>query len=500
MDYMISIDWFQVTCKRCLNDRIFEGMYFEGTLENDKRQLNMYHIEAPQEFNAMFADCYSVKIHNYPVATIYATPRPSTLEPTLCMLKLANALLYTPKWIWYLYDVLTGLRWKFHNITRVDLCCDFNTFANDLSPREFIKRYLSSGKSDDGEERYWRVGGNKFYTIGTRRQTEGGTGVESACDYLRFGSRTSGVATYLYNKTQELDDKGGKKYIRELWHKIGFTDTPDAPVFRLEMSITPSAMKVKRKLTPDEEAEQKKATDIIDQTLKHWQVRTLAMNDFETEAKITNLFWCYASHYFHFKQVGTQKMPHNWKDVELFNVELDYQMKPYLAHADKKSGVAESNAAKRITALLDNEQFTISDKLAMYRTAEILSALADKRMTTINPDAIVEATEMLIDGCDFHTLEETAPIPKSHINLLHSYVKQCIARDLECLYNMPEVVDAVARYDYETEQARDAAQYAPVTFLDDGEPLTLQPCLEDYEREIERRNKDIHDRFLQKNL
>lgn len=488
MDYMISIDWFQVTCKRSVSDSLFAGMHFEGTLDNDKGKVNVYHLTQPREFNAMFADNFEIKIHDFPVASIFANPRPTTLEPGLCMVKIANPLLYTPKWIWYLYDILTGLNWRFHNITRVDLACDFNSFSDNLNPREFIRRYLSTGSPEDETPHYWRVGGNKFYTIGRKKihtddAHEKCVGIASDCDYLRFGTRSSGVCTYLYNKTQELNDKGGKQYIRELWAKAGLTDTEECPVYRLEFSISPSAMLVKRNLTDEEVEEKKYANNVIDATLKHWQIRRLVMDDFETQAKIQNIFWTYCQHYFRFRIVGTQKMPHNWEELKLFDIELKLQMKPYLVHGSHDSGVAESNAAKRICSLLSKTNLPISDKLALSRSAEILARYSDVKLQTISPDAIIETHEKMLDGWDFETIVNSGVIPKGAARMLKEYVTACVERDLRNLYDIPQVREMVVLYD--AIEAKNAEDYEILMQREQENEVTIRPhnckLVEDYE-------------------
>lgn len=500
MNYIISIDWFQVTCKRPTNNRVFQGMYFSGTLENDKHNYNQYHLEQPMEFNAMFADALSVRLHDFPIATIYSTPRPTTLDPGLCMIKLANPLLYTPKWIWYLYDVMTGLDWTFHNITRVDLAIDFNEFEQHLNPREFIRRYLRSGQYDPLKTQYWRVGGNKFYTIGTKRQCKDQNGeidfgTETACDYLRFGTRASGVAVYLYNKTQELNDKGGKQYIRDLWKKGGLTDTDDAPVFRLEFSISPTAMNLKRKLTEEERSQMEVAKDITDRTIGHWQIRRLVMNDFQTQSDVENLFWTYCAHYFHFRTVGYQKMPQNWKDLPLFYPALSPTMKPYLVHSERDSGIAESNAAKRIARLIDTQSMSLEDKLALERSAEILNRYADLHNEIVSPDAIKKSVLMLTEGWDFESLIASNHLPKHHARWLKAYVNQCLRRDLEKIYNRCSALEYAMDLDYMEQELPEIAQLMKNYDRDHG--IEEEPADVALFDEMARRNLKIRKQFTE---
>ena len=493
-NYIISIDWFQVSCMREAAAPLFQGMQFSGILYNDEGKQHIYHIEQGHEYNAMFDLCFEVRKNNFPVATIYAAPRPSTLPEGLCMIKMRNYLLYTPRWLWYLYDIMRGLSWTFHNITRVDLAIDFNFFLADLSPREFIRRYLASGPSTDEEPHYWRIGSNKFNTIGNRRVVDDERHVITDCDYLRWGSRSSGVCTYLYNKTAELNDKGGKQYIRDIWAQGGLQDTEETPVYRIEFSISPQAMNVKRPLTEDERIQQAEAQNIVDKTLRSWQIRALAMDDFSSQAKVQNVFWTYYQHYFRFRKIGPQKMPHNWPEVFFFSPELNLQMKPYLVHQSRDSGVAEANAAKRIARLIDTTNIPIEDKLSMKRTAEILSRYADIREGYASPESIAQMAVQLTEGADFDTIVRSGRIPKSHIALLKSYIEGCIKRDLQAYLDIPQVVDIITEEDCSRELARENIEALSAYEQEMG----IQPCisaLDEYLAEIERRNKIIRDKY-----
>lgn len=493
MSPLISIDWFQVTCLREISRPISVGMSFQGKLENDKRSHNIYNISQPREFNAMFADCFQVNIHDFPVATIYLNPRPSTMAKGLCMVKLANPLLYTARWMWYLQDILDGLSWRYHNITRVDLCADFNFFNNDISPREFIRRYISSADSTEENPSYYRIGSNKFNTVATKKATDNGCTV--LCDYIRWGTRNSGVCTYLYNKTQELNDKGGKKYIRDLWFENGLEDTDETPVYRLEFSITPSAMYIQRHLTDEEKDELNQNKAIVRESLKSLQVRELCMDDFCTQSNVQNLFWIYFQHYFRFRIVGTQKMPHNWQEVQLFDIDLNRQDKPYLCHKSKESGVAERNAAKRCAQMLDQEHsLPISDKLALKRASELLLRAADLNITTFDPVALSDSISQVAEGADWQTLERTSGLPREQVEQLKCLVEQMLYHELADLYSIKAINEAVTQRDAEEELAFDK-WCTEMAYEREHGIKEVNPDYSKYFDEIERKNKRIMQQF-----
>jgi hypothetical protein len=54
-------------------------------------------------------------------------------------------------------------------------------------------------------------------------------------DYLKFGSPTSNVSTYIYNKSKELREVKNKPYIIDTWKLNGMNNNVD--VYRLEFSV-----------------------------------------------------------------------------------------------------------------------------------------------------------------------------------------------------------------------------------------------------------------------
>jgi hypothetical protein len=144
----------------------------------------------------------------------------------MILLKVLNEILYIEDYVKILSMFERHFKLKFNNITRFDICVDFCTFKNGLLPESLIKKYLS--------EKVVKSGKTKFYCIGSNHDT-------LKFDYLRFGSKTSVINTYLYNKSLEMSEVKTKPYIMDKWADLkGYNNTD---VWRLEFSIkTPKMM------------------------------------------------------------------------------------------------------------------------------------------------------------------------------------------------------------------------------------------------------------------
>lgn len=427
--YIISVDWFQCSAKTTGRTILSEGMSVQGVTKTTDGQLLIYRLERGSEYNAIFDVALSVTLRGFTLATIYAHPRPPQMPKDSASLKVNNALLYSPNWLWYVKDILGALQWTFHTISRVDLCCDFNFFAHCLRPTDFIQRYLRQGSSLSKDVQYWRVGRNKYHVIGVKDAKMKDNGAfsavctEHAFEYLRFGSRSSGVCVYLYNKSRELDELGHKKYIRDLWRQGGLEDNEDTPVFRLEISVNTHGTGYKKAKSVEDVREYKDAATLEKRYLKPYNFSRLALSDFDSQAELENIFWGYASKYFRFKIVGTQKFPHRWEDVRLFDAQLVASVKPYNPSRELKTGVAERNAAATLEKILQTcSEIDMRDAVHIDKTISILQAYAKKRAGEVSQKSIDQVAEKLLQGYTFTEIGRMKLIGARQLNELKWYV------------------------------------------------------------------------------
>lgn len=435
--YSVSVDWFQVSCTRDVRQSLSEGMYVYGTATTDSGRELCYAITAAKEFNALFGNCLCVRLHGFPLATIYCEPRPSSIPASLCLIKMSNPVLYSARWMWYLCDIMAALKWQFKSVSRIDLCCDFNYFAGHLAPTEFIRRYLESGPWNPSIISYWRVHGNRYTIIGEKKNISedvrnlSASVIRHDVEYLRFGQRTSGVCTYLYNKTRELSVKKNKLYIRDHWAKVGLVDTDEVPVYRLEISVSNAASRIQVNDSDEVKNEKRAAKSMYEMNLSNFSVRALSLNDFATAQSIETMFWAYANHYFRFKRVGPQKSRQKWEDVPLFDAKLTTDIKPYLASYPLNSGVRERNAASCLEHVLyHSSDLSIEEQVSIDNAISILRRLSQTKSLTFDEQTEKRLQKALDKGWTWEDLERRRILPRRLLSQLRDLVENAATREL----------------------------------------------------------------------
>lgn len=349
MNYVISVDWFQYYCK---SGRLFNpifGTYFTGKQPNAMNYVSQYYVDECPEHHSMFRKSCTIKLHKFPLVHIHYSPKPSTMAANSVAVKVTNRALYSKSWSFYLHDIIAALDLHICGITRVDLCCDLQHFHDGLLPNTFIQRYLNNGTSKKRCQ-YVRVGGNSFCVHGKKRlryedgvKKENIVGTQNCLDYIRWGSRQSGVCTYLYNKSQELLDKKSKPYIKKMWEDSGIIVNEELPVYRLEFSVSSKAINLRP-------VHSKRKHIGLNPSL----MRQLNKDDFATQANIEATFWMYANRYFRFRKVGKQKYRKDMPILQLWDVEVESFLKPSYFNTQCDTGVAERRAANTIQRLILN--------------------------------------------------------------------------------------------------------------------------------------------------
>lgn len=382
MKYCISVDWFQYYCHRTSETRLVQNTYFTGASKDKHGNAHTYYVGSCQEFHSMYRDSYTIYLDNQasdfvpetygdsyedfmramkdgPSRTqrgrklslvhIFMNPKMSSIDPKSVSIKVTNRLLYKDNWSWYLHDIIEALHIIIKNITRVDLCLDFQQFAyQDLLPTDFILRYTQDQSVTDTET-YIREGSNQYCVYGKKKMiavnqdkeidddTE--VTVKSAFEYIRFGSRNSGVCTYLYNKSKELRDKKSKPWIRQRWQEVGF-DESEGDIFRLEFSISAKGMCLRK-------ADIKRGM----RAPRANQVRKLCRDDVETQRALEQVFMGYLDKYFSFRLVGKQKYRKDMKRIDLFEFDIMPTLLPCYFSTTPNTGRSERNAALTIAKL-----------------------------------------------------------------------------------------------------------------------------------------------------
>ena len=203
MKASLSLDWLQlhVDCSLCTFDSAYSW------------KLEPYQTK-------QFRKIYKLMWQGEELGTAVCEPTSVIIHGSCMIVKFSNRQLYSP----YLHNIIAAFlshnNLFFKGVTRCDLALDFNRFNRCLDPENFIWRFING--------QIWKVGRGKFSVTGEQKRG-------NKFRYLRFGSKTSEINTYLYNKSVELTQVQDKPYIREKWLNAGLSKKQD--VWRLEISI-----------------------------------------------------------------------------------------------------------------------------------------------------------------------------------------------------------------------------------------------------------------------
>ena len=222
--HLVSIDWLSIYCD-C------SAMAPSSDFIFDKEPYG----------TSVYADMYTIYLYGEEIAVLTCNPRSGALKKGTGVLKILNPILYQQGLAEITYDLLSSCRIMPINISRLDLCADFNNFDGYKDMQNFFQDFLNI--------RLWKIGAAKYKVCANKA-------VEFDCDYfkmiglqssrhayqyLRFGSKVSKVSAYLYNKTQEFRDVKRKNYIAEAWASNDIDEKKE--VWRLEFSLKGDGIK-----------------------------------------------------------------------------------------------------------------------------------------------------------------------------------------------------------------------------------------------------------------
>lgn len=190
---------------------------------------------------SVYADMYTIMVDEKEVAILTCNPRSSALVKGTGILKILNPILYTPELPDITYSLMSRCHINFLNISRLDLCADFNRFIDYPDMQDFFQDFLTL--------KILKIGASKYKVCAdttTKQKYEyfkmiGQQSSRHTYQYLRFGSKVSKVSAYLYNKTQEFRDVKRKNYIADAWEANGIDESKE--VWRLEFSLKGDAIK-----------------------------------------------------------------------------------------------------------------------------------------------------------------------------------------------------------------------------------------------------------------
>lgn len=310
---LVSVDWLELYCQS-KREGVFTG--------EDVMQVGGYELKLKGNGTRFFEYIYEVREAKQLLATLVAVPRAKFLNSRMVLVKLENRRLYEQGWAQLACELVQGLGLVYKGITRLDLCCDLKRFYNDMRPHAFIKKYITS-KSDDFDY-MTRKGSNEFSVHGSK-----GAGGMSRINYIAWGSRTSQVRSYIYNKSKELREADhSKPWITDFWRQNGLEPDSKNDVWRCEISIRSQGMNV-----------------LNFETGELFKLRPEYM---ESQRAVERLFRIYAEKYFHFLVRNGKKKQRNFDRVRLFEDSGSLPCRPVSNKRFVDTGRTERVVAKNI--------------------------------------------------------------------------------------------------------------------------------------------------------
>lgn len=357
--YCISVDWLQVYC-RCNYWRGQKELYGVG---------RTYQVVKESFVTRLWQEVYTISYMGREVAQVCRLPRSPQLNQAGCTLKLSNRVLYSQQYVEMLYELLDLLGFQYVGITRLDLCYDCNYLRDSQRVDEFLMQFFSHAPYCAGH--IIRTG-SRNVVVNARRSNTGATSISA----MRWGSPSSDIGAYCYNKSLELLEVKDKPWIRETWEQnglvnawtkeqwdelpekqrnkiIGAGETEEfieTPVWRFEISIKGHAK------------------DLLD--IRTGELFKLSPEYLRSQEKIEALFFTYAAKVFDFRMSTGQTQIKNYPSYLIFSSAHEVTMKPIQVSLYADTGRTERIVVNKLEQL----QETYSD-LAGVRKESIEAAI-----------------------------------------------------------------------------------------------------------------------------
>lgn len=289
-NYMISIDWLQAYCHGNL---LAEGDYSSA--------FGGVSVKLLDGGTANFAKRYSVTAKGLEIATVLQSPKYSVFDAKMTEVKLHNRVLYTCRPAWFMVQLCKALALEYRGISRIDLALDCNCLAGGRSVEDLISSFVHLRVGEvghvvrKGSARY-NLHGNNHRRAAIRHES------------IKFGSPTSAVVPYIYNKSLELITVKDKPWIREAWREAGLVHIVDEEGLQ-RLSAKELAHKIDDEGVSEfirsgvwrfEISIKGRGKDLLN--LRDGDLFRLGLDSISTAAKIEELFKMYAEKYFSFRE------------------------------------------------------------------------------------------------------------------------------------------------------------------------------------------------------
>lgn len=160
-------------------------------------------------------------IHGTKKITLLYAPKSPVISSGLMLCEIANSCFYSTEFMKIIYLVTEIHAGTFNNISRVDVCCDFDLIGDKIA-KDFLNDVIYVQRKTEGASFFNYVENKEGKIIKEPKQ-------------LNWGSKTSKIKWKLYNKSLEIKESK-KEYIKQLW-KDENLNYKNGNIWRLEFSL-----------------------------------------------------------------------------------------------------------------------------------------------------------------------------------------------------------------------------------------------------------------------
>lgn len=371
--YCISVDWLQVYCLNNLSD----------VPESGYGLCRAFSSEKLDRVTPLWTEVYSIKYNSMEVAEYCRFPRSSAMDAKGCTIKLHNRVLYSAQFIAVLRQVMLFLNVQYVGVTRLDLCYDCNYLHGHRSVHDFLFQYFIHAPYCSG---HIIRNGSRKVQVNATRTTHGATTISA----MRWGSKSSAVGVYCYNKSLELLEVHDKPWIREAWEKVGLVNDYDADGWnslddrdrnrcvhegRTDKYIKTSVWRFEISIKSE-------GRDIIN--LSTGQLFRIDLSYLTTQQYIERLFYVYASKYLDFRESTGQSDIRNYPKMCIFEMSGNTELKPIHINKSADTGRTEKIAANRLRKLAETySDLTTQDLAAINAAVNFLYEISGMKKSEI---------------------------------------------------------------------------------------------------------------------
>lgn len=356
--YCISVDWLQVYCTNNLSDVPLSGY----------ADCKEFSAEKTERVTPLWQEVYLIKYQSIDVAEYCRFPRSSAIDSRGCTVKLHNRVLYSAGFIEMLKSIMKFLDVQYVGVTRLDICYDCNFLHNHRSVDDFLFQYFVHAPYCSG---HIIRNGSRKVQINATRTTHGATTISA----MRWGSKSSAVGVYCYNKSLELLEVHDKPWIRESWEKSGLVNDYDADGWNslddrekqkcIDGGTTDGYLK--QSVWRFEISIKSEGRDIIN--LSTGQLFRIDLSYLTTQQYIEHLFYIYANKYLDFRESTGQSEIRNYPKLQIFEISGNTELKPIHINKNADTGRTEKIAANKLKKLAATYSDLTTQDLSMINSA-----------------------------------------------------------------------------------------------------------------------------------